>query len=110
MAHNVAGIHTVVNRIVLEADEARLEEHRSRGTGGPPSRQHYGMGVGMGTRRQSPATDPDRPSDRQELVDRELDVDRMEEGSATSRGPGPEDEGGDKSDSEGQGGPGSTPP
>ena len=77
MAHNTAGVHTVVNRIVLEPEEARLEENRARNQEGSPSRQHYGMGVGMGTRRQSPDTDPDRPSDRQKLVERELDVDHV---------------------------------
>lgn len=78
VAHNTPGVHTVVNRLVLESEEARLDENRSRREARGPRLHHSGMGVGMGTRRQSPDTDPDRPSDRQKLVDRELDVDRVE--------------------------------
>lgn len=76
MAHNTTGVHTVVNRLVLEDEEARLEETRARTEETPI--QHSGMGVGMGTRRQSPDTDPDRPSDRQKMVDRELEAENME--------------------------------
>lgn len=76
MAHNAPGVHTVVNRLVLEDEERRAEENRARHRDTPI--QHTGMGVGMGTRRQSPDTDPDRPSDRQKLVDRELDVSNQE--------------------------------
>lgn len=83
MAHSTPGVHTVVNRIVVEPEEARLAENRARQEDGSASRQHYGMGVGMGTRRQSPDTDPERPSDRQKLVERELDVDRMRDELAT---------------------------
>ena len=90
MAHAIDGVHTVVNRIVLHDEEARAEAARTReGTGGL---HHTGMGVGMGTRRQSPDTDPDRPSDRQKLVDRELTVDRME-GDTVAQEPGPEEAG-----------------
>lgn len=78
MAHNTPGVHTVVNRLVLESEEARLDANQSRREARGPRIHHTGMGVGMGTRRQSPDTDPDRPSDRQKLVDRELDVDRVE--------------------------------
>lgn len=111
MAHNVAGVHTVVNRVVLEAEQARLAGNRARRSGGPSNRQHYGMGVGMGTRRQSPETDPDRPSDRQELVDRELDVDRVQEGPPASGagGDGGQERAADSGDPEGQNGPGSPP-
>lgn len=78
MAHNTPGVHTVVNRLVLESEEARLDANQSRRAARGPRLHHTGMGVGMGTRRQSPDTDPDRPSDRPKLVDRELDVDRVE--------------------------------
>ncbi|MDX1673461.1 MAG: BON domain-containing protein [Longimicrobiales bacterium] len=76
MAHSTEGIHTVVNRIVLDGEEARLEEAAARHADDPI--RHTGMGVGMGTRRQSPDTDPDRPSDRQKLVERELEVRNLE--------------------------------
>lgn len=92
IAHNAPGVHTVVNRIVVEPEEARLAEIRARHEDGPANRQHYGMGVGMGTRRQSPDTDPDRPSDRQKLVERELDVARMQDEVATPAEDGPEAE------------------
>ena len=92
MAHSTPGVHTVVNRIVVEPEEARMAENRARNEDGPASRQHYGMGVGMGTRRQSPDTDPDRPSDRQKLVERELDVARMrDEPPARGGADGPPD-------------------
>ena len=45
------------------------------------------MGVGMGTRRQSPSTDPDRPSDKQKILDRELDVGNIQD--APEGGPDP---------------------
>jgi hypothetical protein len=37
------------------------------------------MGAGMGTRRQSPSTDPDRPSDKQKMIERELEVANVED-------------------------------
>ncbi|MFW5947300.1 MAG: BON domain-containing protein [Gemmatimonadota bacterium] len=77
IAHNARGVHTVVNRLALAGEEARLAENRARNAERGPSLQHDGMGVGMGSRRQSPDTDPDRPSDRQARVDRELDVPRV---------------------------------
>ena len=76
MAHNEPGIHTVVNRLVVETEEQRLAERRDRA--GEHTVRHTGMGVGMGTRRQSPDTDPDRPSDRQKMVERELEVRNLE--------------------------------
>lgn len=91
MAHATGDVHTVVNRLVLRAEEARFEENRARREemGGL---QHSGMGVGMGTRRQSPDTDPDRPSDRQKLVDRELEPENMETAPVEETGPDPDEE------------------
>ncbi len=77
LAQGASGVYTVVNRLTLAEEESHLDETRRRRQNGDPSlaeRHHYGMGVGMGTRRQSPSTDPDRPSDKQEILDRELDV------------------------------------
>lgn len=78
LAHNDPDVHTVVNRLVVAREESRLAETRARNQerGGL---HHTGMGVGMGRSRQSPDTDPDRPSDRQKRVDRELDVDNVVE-------------------------------
>lgn len=86
LAHAVDGVHTVVNRLVLEGEEARLRANRTRNA--DRRLQHTGMGVGMGTRRQSPDTDPDRPSDRQRRVERALEVGNME---ATPPAPGAPD-------------------
>lgn len=82
IAQRTRGVHTVVNRLTLEDEEEhRLETQRRREEGAPElqERQHYGMGVGMGTRRQSPDTDPDRPSDKQKILERELDVANVED-------------------------------
>lgn len=94
IAQRTTGVYTVVNRLVVDAEEARRNETRRRWTEGAPElreRHHYGMGVGMGTRRQSPATDPDRPSDKQRMIDRELDVNRVDdEVDAPTRDPATE--------------------
>ncbi len=77
VAQATRGVYTVVNRLRLADEEGRRETARRRWSDGAPDlheSHHYGMGVGMGRRRQSPATDPDRPSDRQRLLERELDV------------------------------------
>lgn len=82
IAQRTTGVYTVVNRLVVDAEEAQRTEARRRWTEGAPEmreRHHYGMGVGMGTRRQSPATDPDRPSDKQPMLERELDVRRVDD-------------------------------
>lgn len=82
LAQSTTGVYTVVNRLTLDQDEAHLDETQRRRREGAPElqeRKHYGMGVGMGTRRQSPDTDPDRPSDKQKILDRELDVANVED-------------------------------
>lgn len=80
IAQATTGVYTVVNRLTVDAEERARETTRRRWQEGAPDlreRQHYGMGVGMGTRRQSPSTDPDRPSDKQRRIERELDVNRV---------------------------------
>lgn len=82
LAQGSRGVHTVVNRLTIEEEESHREETRHRREEGAPElieSQHHGMGVGMGTRRQSPATDPDRPSDKQKILDRTLNVANVEE-------------------------------
>lgn len=82
IAQRTTGVYTVVNRLVVDAEEAQRNETRRRWAEGAPElreRHHYGMGVGMGTRRQSPATDPDRPSDKKTMLDRELNVNRVDD-------------------------------
>lgn len=90
IAQSTRGVYTVVNRLTLEEEESHLSETQRRRRDGAPElqeRHHYGMGVGMGTRRQSPDTDPDRPSDKQKILDRELDVANVED--APEGGPNP---------------------
>ena len=96
VAQGSRGVYTVVNRLVVEAEEEHRRENRRRRENGAPelhSRGHSGMGVGMGTRRQSPDTDPDRPSDKQKILERELDVGRVEDAPASGPDPVAEDDG-----------------
>lgn len=74
-AQGVAGVTTVVNRIEVTERDARLERNRTRYDEGSPElteRHWYGQRVGTGARRQSDDTDPDRPSDKVPMVDRQL--------------------------------------
>ncbi|MBW3552453.1 MAG: BON domain-containing protein [Gemmatimonadetes bacterium] len=91
IAQRTTGVYTVVNRLVVDMEESKRAEAKRRWSDGAPDmreRHHYGMGVGMGTRRQSPATDPDRPSDKQSMIERELDVTRFDdEADAPTRDP-----------------------
>ncbi|MEJ2501715.1 MAG: BON domain-containing protein [Gemmatimonadota bacterium] len=85
LAQASGGVHTVVNRLLVQEDEEQIRENLRRRANGAPefrNRRHSGMGVGMGSRRQSAATDPDRPSDKQEILDRELDVGTVEDAAA----------------------------
>lgn len=93
IAQRTTGVYTVVNRLRIDVEEAQRTEARRRWSEGAPElreRHHYGMGSGMGTRRQSPATDPDRPSDKQRMIERELDV-RHFEAEAAVEAPEAED-------------------
>jgi hypothetical protein len=77
LAQRTTGVYTVVNRLRIEEEESHRESTRRRWSDGAPDlreRHHYGMGVGMGQSRHSPATDPDRPSDKHRILNRELDV------------------------------------
>lgn len=82
IAQSTSGVYTVVNRLALTEEESHLAETQRRRREGAPELQergHTGMGVGMEARRQSPDTDPDRPSDKQKMLDRELDVANVED-------------------------------
>lgn len=79
IAQRVAGVRTVLNRLDHEMEEDHLELTQRRRELGDPSLHEthwYGMGVGMGRRRQGDETDPDRPSDRVPRVTRALGTDR----------------------------------
>ena len=82
VAQRAPGVRTVLNRLdVLEEDE-RAADARRRPEGPGTARadtRWTGMGVGMGRRRQSRATDPARRDDRVDLVEEALAVDRAVE-------------------------------
>jgi hypothetical protein len=90
IAQRTTGVYTVVNRLRIEDEESQRETTRRRWTEGAPElreRKHYGMSVGMGPRRHAPETDPDRPSDKPKMLDRDLDVGNVADG--TDGGPNP---------------------
>ena len=79
-AQRCEGVTTVVNRLAVRAEEARLADARQRLEAGDAAltETHWtGLGVGMGRRRQSPSTDPDRRDDRARILDRELNATRV---------------------------------
>lgn len=81
IAQSVEGVGSVVNRLRTEAVETRLADNRRRYKDGDPALHEtrwYGGGVGIGRRRQSPQTDPDRRDDKVDMVTRELGVARAE--------------------------------
>ena len=76
----VHGVTTVVNRLAVREEESRLAGTRERFQSGDSAltETHWnGLGIGMGRRRQSPATDPDRRDDHARMKDRELQVSRV---------------------------------
>lgn len=78
VAQSVDGVHTVINRLTLNEPERHLAETRDRffaGDAALSETQWEGMGVGMGRRRQSGATDPDRRDDHVQAVNRALEPD-----------------------------------
>lgn len=79
-AQRCDGVATVVNRLAVRDEEARLAETRQRFAQGDPAltETHWtGLNIGMGRRRQSPATDPDQRDDRARIIDRELNANRV---------------------------------
>lgn len=82
IAQRVPGVRTVLNRLDHEIVEDHLANTLDRYEAGDPSLQGtrwYGVGVGMGQRRQGRETDPDRRSDRVPIVTRTLGTDRAVE-------------------------------
>lgn len=93
IAQRIVGVHTVVNRLAVGTVERHIVRTRRRFQSGDAAlteAKWYGMGVGMGRRRQSAMTEPDRPDDRAERVTRVLepspeaeDTSSLETGTAT---------------------------
>jgi hypothetical protein len=87
LLHSLEGVRTVVNRLQAGSLEQHLAENRERRAGGEPGlsdRRWLGMSVGMGRRRQSPSTEPDRPDDSADRLSDELDVQPSDIADATS--------------------------
>ena len=79
-AQRVTGVNTVVNRLAVRDEESRLADTRERFQAGDAAltETHWtGLHIGMGRRRQSPLTDPDRRDDHARMKDRELQVNRV---------------------------------
>jgi hypothetical protein len=62
-------VRTVLNRMSLGELERRLRRQRGAGRAEGAGSRWYGMGVGMGRRRQARTTDPDRRDDRADMVE-----------------------------------------
>ena len=71
VVQGIAVVRTVLNRLTVGEFERRLRRQRGadRTEGGS---RWYGMGVGMGRRRQARSTDPDRRDDRADMVESAL--------------------------------------
>ncbi len=74
IANQVPGVHAVVNRLEIQADEARLQHNRKRNEG--TTTRWYGGSIGIGRRRQSSLTDPARRDDHASLLSRALQPNR----------------------------------
>lgn len=77
LLHGLPDMRTVISRLEVGTVEERLalnRERRARGEPGLRERRWYGVRVGTGRRRQSPATEPDRPDDSVARRMRELEV------------------------------------
>lgn len=108
IAQNVDGVHTVINRLMLDEPERHFAATRSRFFAGDAALQgtHWeGMNLGMGQRRQSQSTEPDRPDDHVRAIDRALEPDAPEAyaeppaGEGTDAGsPQPDERYGDEED------------
>ena len=75
LVDSIPGVHAVFNRMDIRSVETRLNQNRSKLTGREGSRW-YGGSVGIGRRRQSPATDPARRDDHAELLVKALQPNR----------------------------------
>lgn len=75
LADRIPGVHAVFNRMDVRSVEARLQKNRGK-SGGNSGTRWYGGSVGIGRRRQSPATDPQRRDDHAALLAKSLKPNR----------------------------------
>jgi hypothetical protein len=77
LVDRVPGVHAVFNRLDVRSVETRLQKNRSRASSREGTRW-YGGSVGIGRRRQNPATDPQRRDDHTDLKLKALQPNREE--------------------------------
>lgn len=77
LVDRVPGVHAVFNRLDVRSVEMRLQKNRARAAGREGTRW-YGGSVGIGRRRQNPATDPQRRDDHTDLKLKALQPNREE--------------------------------
>jgi hypothetical protein len=75
LVDRVPGVHAVFNRMDIRSVEARLRDNRTRNSDRAGTRW-YGGSVGIGRRRQNPATDPARRDDHADLKIKALQPNR----------------------------------
>lgn len=87
----IAGVRTVVNRLDL-GEFATRRQRRRNGAELTGAQRWYGMGVGMGRRRQGRETDPARRDDKADIISDELipkrEIDVAEAIAEESESPG----------------------
>jgi gas vesicle protein len=77
-AQKVEGVRTVLNRLDVQMS-GRITPKRTADSGVARGGTHwYGMGVGMGRRRQGVDTDPKQRDDSQDMISRDLSVGRAD--------------------------------
>jgi hypothetical protein len=77
LLERLPAVRTVILRLDEDSLEAHLADNRERHARGEAAwreRRWYGVRVGTGRRRQSPATDPERPDDSVDRRTRQLEV------------------------------------
>jgi hypothetical protein len=77
LVDRVPGVHAVFNRLDVRSVEMRLNKNKQRGAAREGTRW-YGGSVGIGRRRQNPATDPARRDDHMDLKLKALQPNREE--------------------------------
>lgn len=75
VVNDIPGVRAVLNRLEIRAVEAKLKGNQFR-RGDSTGTRWYGGSVGMGRRRQSFTTDPARPDDHADLLERALQPNR----------------------------------
>ena len=75
LVDDIPGVHAVFNRLDVRSVESRLQQNRSKQSDRGGTRW-YGGSVGIGRRRQNPATDPARRDDHTALKIKALQPNR----------------------------------